>query len=90
MNKGITLRVNQASVKRLLPRLSDHVLSSRLNPKGLISHRIPLEEMPDAYHMFSARRDNILRTRLWPSLLLLSVWAVHPPDLLCFIAYPFL
>jgi threonine dehydrogenase-like Zn-dependent dehydrogenase len=55
MNKGITLRANQASVKRLLPKLIDHVMSGRLNPKGLITHRIPQEEVPDAYHMFSAK-----------------------------------
>jgi len=66
MNKGITLRGNQASVKRLLPKLIDHVMSGRLNPKGLITHRIPLEEAPDAYHMFSAKRDNIIKPLLIP------------------------
>jgi threonine dehydrogenase-like Zn-dependent dehydrogenase len=66
MNKGITLRGNQASVKRLLPKLIDHVMSGRLNPKGLITHRIPLEEVPDAYHMFSAKRDNIIKPLLIP------------------------
>ena len=55
MNKGITVRGNQASVKRLLPKLIDHVMSGRLNPKGIISHRIPLEEVGDAYHMFSSK-----------------------------------
>lgn len=66
MNKGITLRGNQASVKRLLPKLIDHVMSGRLNPKGLITHRVPLEEVPDAYHMFSAKRDNIIKPLLIP------------------------
>ena len=66
MNKGITLRGNQASVKRLLPKMIDHVMSGRLNPKGLITHRIPLEEVPDAYHMFSTKRDNIIKPLLIP------------------------
>ncbi|PJJ48646.1 zinc-dependent alcohol dehydrogenase [Hymenobacter chitinivorans] len=66
MNKGITLRGNQASVKRLLPKLIDHVMAGRLNPKGLITHRVPLEEVPDAYHMFSAKRDNIIKPLLIP------------------------
>jgi threonine dehydrogenase-like Zn-dependent dehydrogenase len=66
MNKGITLRANQASVKRLLPKLIDHVMSGRLNPKGIISHRFPLEEVPDAYHLFSAKRDNIIKPLLIP------------------------
>src|SRR3569833_1953053 len=61
LNKGITLRANQASVKRLLPILIDHVLSGRLNPKALITHRIPLEEVSDAYRLFSSKLDNCIK-----------------------------
>jgi threonine dehydrogenase-like Zn-dependent dehydrogenase len=68
MNKGITLRTNQASVKRLLPKLIDHVMSGRLNPKGIISHRIPLEDVADAYHIFSAKQDNCIKPLLIPPL----------------------
>jgi threonine dehydrogenase-like Zn-dependent dehydrogenase len=66
MNKGITLRTNQASVKRLLPKLIDHVMAGRLNPKGIITHRLPLEEISDAYHIFSAKRDNCIKPLLVP------------------------
>jgi threonine dehydrogenase-like Zn-dependent dehydrogenase len=66
VNKGITIRANQASVKRLLPKLIDHVMSGRLNPKGLITHRIPLEEVSEAYHIFSAKRDNCIKPILIP------------------------
>jgi threonine dehydrogenase-like Zn-dependent dehydrogenase len=66
VNKGITIRANQASVKRLLPRLIEHVMAGRLNPKGLITHRIPLEEVADAYHIFSAKRDNCIKPMLIP------------------------
>lgn len=66
MNKGITVRANQASVKRLLPKLIEHVMSGRLNPKGIISHRIPLEEVSDAYRMFSKKLDNIIKPLLIP------------------------
>ncbi len=66
MNKGITIRANQASVKRLLPKLIDHVMAGRLNPKGLISHRIPLEYVSDAYRMFSAKLDNMIKPLLIP------------------------
>ncbi len=66
MNKGISLRANQASVKRLLPKLIDHVMAGRLNPKGIITHRLPLEEVSDAYHIFSAKRDNCIKPLLIP------------------------
>jgi threonine dehydrogenase-like Zn-dependent dehydrogenase len=67
VNKGITIRANQASVKRLLPRLIEHVREGRLNPKGIITHRVPLEEVSDAYHIFSAKLDQCIKTILIPS-----------------------
>lgn len=66
VNKGITIRANQASVKRLLPRLIEHVQAGRIDPKGIITHRIPLEEVSDAYHIFSAKLDNCIKTVLIP------------------------
>ena len=66
LNKGLTIRANQASVKRLLPRLIEHVQNGVLNPKGLITHRIPLEEVSDAYRMFSAKLDNCIKPVLIP------------------------
>ncbi len=66
VNKGITIRANQASVKRLLPTLIDHVMSGRLNPKEIITHRLPLEEVAEGYHIFSAKRDGCIKTVLIP------------------------
>ena len=66
VNKGITIRANQASVKRLLPRLIEHVKSGVLSPKELITHRIPLEEVAEAYHIFSAKLDNCIKPVLLP------------------------
>lgn len=66
VNKGLTLRGNQASVKRLLPRLVEHVENGIITPKDLITHRIPLEEAGDAYKMFSAKLDGIIKPVLIP------------------------
>ena len=66
VNKGLTLRANQASVKRLLPKLIEHVMAGRLSPKDLISHRVPLEEVSDAYHIFSSKLDNCIKPVLIP------------------------
>ncbi len=67
VNKGLTIRANQASVKRLLPRLIDHVKEGRLNPKALITHKVPLEEVSDAYHIFSAKLDGCIKPVLVPN-----------------------
>ena len=66
VNKGITIRANQASVKRLLPRLIGHIRSGYIDPKAIISHRVPLEEVADAYHIFSAKLDNCIKPILIP------------------------
>lgn len=66
VNKGITIRANQTSVKRLLPRLIDHIKSGYINPKEIITHRIPLKEIADAYHIFSAKLDNCIKPILIP------------------------
>jgi threonine dehydrogenase-like Zn-dependent dehydrogenase len=67
VNKGITIRANQASVKRLLPRLIEHVREGRIDPKALITHRVPLEEVSDAYHIFSAKLDGCIKPVLYPN-----------------------
>jgi threonine dehydrogenase-like Zn-dependent dehydrogenase len=66
VNKGITIRGNQAAPKRLLPRLIEHVKNGVLNPQELITHRIPLEEVAEGYHLFSNRLDNVIKTVLIP------------------------
>ncbi|SFQ31323.1 zinc-dependent alcohol dehydrogenase [Hymenobacter arizonensis] len=64
LNKGLTIRANQASVKRLLPRLIEHVQNGVINPKALITHRIPLEDVADGYRLFSAKLDNCIKPLL--------------------------
>lgn len=67
VNKGITIRANQASVKRLLPKLIDHVQAGRLKPRTLITHKVPLEDVADAYHLFSAKLDDCIKPVLIPN-----------------------
>lgn len=66
VNKGITIRANQASVKRLLPRLIEHVKNGIIDPKAIITHRIPLEEVAEGYHIFSRKLDNCIKPVLIP------------------------
>ena len=66
INKGLTLRMNQASVKRHLPRLIEHIQSGRVDPKQVITHRVPLEEVAEAYEIFSRKLDNCIKTVLLP------------------------
>lgn len=67
VNKGLTLRANQASVKRLLPRLIEHVRNGHIDPKALITHRVPLADVADAYHIFSGKLDGCIKPVLIPN-----------------------
>jgi threonine dehydrogenase-like Zn-dependent dehydrogenase len=66
LNKGLTLRMNQASVKRHLPRLIEHIEAGRIEPRRIITHRVPLDAVADAYHIFSSKLDNCIKTVLMP------------------------
>ncbi len=66
INKGLTLRMNQASVRRHLPRLIEHVQAGRISPREVITHRLPLEDVADAYHLFSSKLDQCIKTVLVP------------------------
>lgn len=66
VNKGITIRANQAAVKRHLPKLIEHVKNGVIDPKQIITHRVPLEEVADAYHIFSQKLDGCIKTVLIP------------------------
>ena len=66
LNKGITIRASQASVKRLMPKMIEHVKNGVIDPKKMITHRIPLEEVAEGYHIFSNKLDNCIKPVLIP------------------------
>ncbi|PTL72633.1 glutathione-dependent formaldehyde dehydrogenase [Rathayibacter caricis DSM 15933] len=66
MNKGLTLRMNQAPVKRQWPRLLEHIRAGYLKPSDMITHRIPLEHIAEGYHLFSSKLDGCIKTVVVP------------------------
>jgi len=66
LNKGLTLRGNQAVVKRHLPRLIEHIKAGRLKPSEIVTHRFAIDEIPEAYHMFSSKLDGIIKPMIVP------------------------
>lgn len=66
MNKGLTLRANQAPVKRQWPRLFEHLRSGYLKPSDIVTHRIPLEHIAEGYHIFSAKLDGCVKPLVVP------------------------
>ncbi len=66
LNKGLTLRMNQCNVKRYLPRLLEHIEKGHIRPSEIVTHRIPLEEISEGYHMFANKLDNIIKPVIIP------------------------
>jgi alcohol dehydrogenase len=66
MNKGLTLRMNQTPVKREWPRLFEHVRNGYLVPRDMVTHRVPLSEIAEAYHVFSAKLDSCIKVLVEP------------------------
>ncbi len=66
MNKGLTLRMNQCPVVRQWPRLLEHIRAGHFNPSDVITHRIPLTQVEEGYHLFSAKLDGCIKPVIVP------------------------
>ncbi|NKY09066.1 zinc-dependent alcohol dehydrogenase [Cellulomonas hominis] len=66
MNKGLTLRMNQAPVSRQWPRLLEHIRNGYLTPSDIVTHRIPLEHIAEGYHLMSAKLDGCIKPVIVP------------------------
>ena len=44
----------------LLPKLIDHIMSGRINPKEIITHRLPLEKIGEASDLLVDHPDQSL------------------------------
>jgi threonine dehydrogenase-like Zn-dependent dehydrogenase len=71
MNKAQRINTGQASVKRYMPRLLEHVQAGRIRPSQVFTHRLPLDRAPEGYHTFSRKRDGCIKVALLPDKTLL-------------------
>jgi threonine dehydrogenase-like Zn-dependent dehydrogenase len=64
--KGLTLKMGQTHVHRYLPVLMQLIEDGIIDPSFVISHRLPLDEAPEAYRMFLDKDDNCTKVVLRP------------------------
>ena len=64
--KGISLGTGQCPVKKYNMYLRDLIISGRAKPSFIVSHRLPLEDAPDAYLKFDKRIDGYTKVLLKP------------------------
>lgn len=66
MNKSLTLKTGQTHVHRYLRPLLERIEQGDLDPSFVITHRLPLEQAPEAYAMFRDKRDGCIKVVLQP------------------------
>ena len=60
-SKGLTLKGGQTHVHRYLSPLLSRIERGEVDPSFVISHRISLDEVPDAYATFEAKGDHAVK-----------------------------
>ena len=65
-NKGLTLRMGQTHVQRYMAPLLQRIEQGEIDPSYIITHRITLDEVPDAYKTFRDKDDNCIKVVLRP------------------------
>ena len=66
MNRSLTLKTGQTHVQRYLKPLLDRVQKGEIDPSVIITHRMRLEEAPEAYKMFRDKQDACVKVVLRP------------------------
>lgn len=67
MNKGLTLRSGQTHMQRYLHPLLRKIEQGEIDPSFVITHRLSLDEAPEAYKTFRDKKDGCIKVVLQPS-----------------------
>jgi threonine dehydrogenase-like Zn-dependent dehydrogenase len=66
MNKGLTMKTGQTHMMRYMQPLLERVEAGDIHPDFIVSHRLPIDQAPDAYKMFRDKRDQCIKVVLDP------------------------
>jgi len=65
-DKGLTFKMGQTHVQRLLPKLLDHIENDDLSPEAIITHRLPLADAARGYEIFDEKAEDCRKVVLTP------------------------
>jgi threonine dehydrogenase-like Zn-dependent dehydrogenase len=66
VNKGLTVKSGQTHVQRYSKFLLEKIESGQIDPSFVITHRLPLDEGPQAYKTFRDKEDGCIKVVLKP------------------------
>ncbi len=67
MQKGLTMKTGQTHVQRYLKPLMDRIQKGEIDPSFIITHRVSLEEGPEAYKTFRDKKDGCIKVVMHPN-----------------------
>lgn len=65
-NKGLTIRMGQTHVPRYMASLLARIEKGEIDPSFIITHRVSLDEVPQAYETFLKKQDHCVKVVITP------------------------
>ena len=66
MNKGLTIKMGQTHVQRYTKPLLEKIQAGEIDPSFVITHKLPLDDGPEAYKTFRDKKDGCIKVVLKP------------------------
>lgn len=66
MNKALTFKMGQTHVQRYAKPLLEKIQKGEIDPGFVITHKLSLDEAPEAYKMFRDKKDGCVKVVLHP------------------------
>jgi threonine dehydrogenase-like Zn-dependent dehydrogenase len=64
VNGSLTIKAGQTHVHRYAPTLLEKIERGEIDPSFVISHRMPLDQAPEAFAMFNDKKDDCMKVVL--------------------------
>ena len=64
--KGLTFKMGQTHAHRYMRPLLEKIANGEIDPSVVITHRMRLEEAPEAYRIFANKEDNCIKVVMRP------------------------
>jgi len=64
--KGLTLKMGQTHAHRYMRLLLEKISNGEIDPSAIITHRMRLDQAPEAYKIFANKEDNCVKVVLRP------------------------
>lgn len=64
--KGLRFVMGQTHVHRYVPKLLEYIREGKIDPSFVVTHKMALEDAPEAYQMFQKKQDGCIKVVLVP------------------------